>query len=151
MGTSDLARGANNTSKAAPAESNNCPVTVPDKFNLVFQEESPTNLSLPTIFCAHLPARPVQPALHHMLFAGVFPLVESLSTQSVYSSPAPRCVPKQSEGSQRTPHQVVWPKGRTLDTFTGPPLQCGIGGTQAWETTELRACLGGLPAGPEAG
>ena len=145
VGTSDLAHGANNTSKAAPAESSNCPITIPDKFNLVFQEESPTDLSLPKIFRAHVPARPVQPVLHHVLFAGVFPLGESLSTQSVSSSPAPHCVPKQSEGSQRTPHQVVWPKGHTLDTFTGPPLQCGIGSTQAWETTELSACLGGPP------
>lgn len=71
---SDLAHGANNTSKEAPEESSNCPVTIPDKFNLVFQEESPTDLSLPRSSGAHLPARPVQPGLRHVLFAGVFPL-----------------------------------------------------------------------------
>lgn len=115
------------------------------------RRKAPLTSPSPRSSGAHLPARPVQPALHHVLFAGVFPLRESLSTQSVSPSPAPHCVSKQSEGSQRTPHQVVWPKGRTLDTFTGPPLQCGLGGTQAWEMTELSACLGGLSAGPEAG
>ena len=32
-----------------------------------------------------------------------------------------------------------------------PPLQWGLGATQAWEKMELSACLGGLPTGSEAG
>lgn len=58
---SDLASGANNTSKEAPEESSNCPVTIPDKFNLVFQEESPADLSLPEIFRCSPPC-PTRPA-----------------------------------------------------------------------------------------